>query len=152
MVELSAPKAKAKFIGNLVSDGGHRQNNQVLVNARNGALLEDVTGSHNWLSGGFGGVGRTRLDPTKNMFRWVDFSLFVSPTEHDYHLTPRAIGVATTCLSADAIELPEVLGMTKAESEMPLAWQYRHPAAKERRPLEKKLTLGAYARSPASRP
>ncbi len=39
VVELSAPKAKAVLLGNLLSDGGNRQQHQVLAVARGGASL-----------------------------------------------------------------------------------------------------------------
>ncbi len=147
VVELSAPKAKAALVGNLVSDDGREQNNQVLAIARNGAALRDLKGSHNWLSGGFGRAGGTGLDPATNVFRRAGFPLFVSPANDDYHLTPQAFRAATAPISVDAIELPAAPGVAKAEAEPPLTWQYRHPAAKEKRPAEKNLTLGAYARS-----
>jgi hypothetical protein len=148
VAELSAPKAKASLVGNLISDGGNRQSNQVLVRVRDGALLQGVTGNHNWLSGGFGRVGATQFDPATNVFRRADFPLFVNPAEHDYHLAPQAIIAATIRLSADAIELPKTPGLPEAEAEPPLAWQYHYPAAKETRPAGKGLTLGAYGRSP----
>jgi hypothetical protein len=147
LVELSAPGARAALLGNLVSDGGRVQNNQVLAIARGGAALRSLTGSHNWLSGGFNGVGGTGLDPATNIFRRADYPLFINPARHDYHLTPQALRAATTRLSAEAIELPETPGALRADVQPPLAWQYRHPAAKQKRPAESGLTLGAYARS-----
>ena len=61
VIDLSAPGAKVVLAGNLVSDGGMRQAHQVLANARNGARLQDVRGTYNWLSGGFDGAGGTAL-------------------------------------------------------------------------------------------
>ncbi len=69
VVDLSASRAKASLVGNLVSDGGVRQANQVVAVARNGATLEAVTGTYNWLSGGFGGAAGTGLDPKTNLSR-----------------------------------------------------------------------------------
>jgi hypothetical protein len=146
-VDLSAAKAKVNFIGNLVCDGGHRQSDQVLVMVRNGASMHGVAGRHNWLSGDFGRVHAAGFDAATNLFQRADFPLFVNPAKHDYHLAPRASVAAAIRLSADAIQLPEVPGATKVEAGLPLAWQYRHPAAKETRPTEKGLTIGAYARS-----
>jgi hypothetical protein len=147
VVDLSAPKAKTALLGNLVSDGGERQNNQVLVNARMGASLAGVTGGQNWLSGGFAPASGTKLDAASNVFRRADFPLFVGPAGHDYRLVPQAFPAATSRLSAEAIDLPPVPGVPKAEAELPLVWQYRHPAAREKRPVEHGLTLGAYARA-----
>ena len=151
VVDLSASKARAVLVGNLVSDGGERQSNQVLASARNGASLAAVSGGHNWLSGGFGPGSGTRLDPATNVFRRADFPLFVSLAKHDYHLAPQAFPIAATSLSAEAIEVPGVPGAPKTEVEPPLAWQYRHPAGREQRPAERALTLGAYARPSAPR-
>lgn len=103
VVDLSAPKAKAGFIGNLISDGGSRQNNQALVGNRAGALLQNVRGSYNWFSGGFGSNNETQLDPATNVFQRADFPLFINSAKHDYHLTSKAILVATSRLSRDAV-------------------------------------------------
>jgi len=148
VVDLSASQAKASLVGNLVSDGGVRQGNQVLAGVRNGATLQAVTGTHNWLSGRFGSAG-TGLDAKTNLCRRADFPLFVDPAQHDYRLTSAGLAAAGTPLSPAEINLPLVPGMRAEEAEAPLAWQYRHPASKEERPAEKGLTLGAYARSSA---
>jgi hypothetical protein len=146
LLDLSAPGSKAAWVGNLVCDGGSRQNRQVIASARNGARLQAVTGTHNWFSGDFGGTGGTGLDPATSVFRRADGPIFVNPEQHNYRLTPQIVKAAATPLSADKLEVPPVPGMPKAEVEAPLAWQYRHPASKEQRPAEKGLTLGAYAR------
>jgi len=148
VVDLSASRAKASLVGNLVSDGGVRQANQVVAVARNGATLEAVTGTYNWLSGGFGGAAGTGLDPRTNLLRRADYPLFANPAQHDYHLTSAALAMASTPLSPAKIKVPLPPGARAGEVEALLAWQYRHPASKERRPAEKHLTLGAYARLP----
>jgi len=43
---------------------------------------------------------------------------------------------------------PQLPGEQEAAKEPPLAWQYRHPAGREKRPPEDPLTLGAYASPP----
>ena len=153
VVDLSASEAKAILVGNLVSDGGVRQGNQALANARSGAKLSAITGTYNWLSGGFGGAVGASLDPKTNIFRRAEAALFANPTQHDYHLTSAACAAARTPLSPSTIIVPLPPGAPAGEIDALLAWQYRHPASKEKRPAEKGLTLGAYARSPgAQRP
>ena len=146
IVDLSASRVKASLMGNVVSDGGAGRANQVVAVARNGAALEGVTGTYNWFSGGFGGVAGTRLDLKTNLFRRADYPLFADPAQHDYHLTSAALAAASSPLLPSKIDLPLVPGVPAGDTETVLTWQYRHPASKERRPVEKGLTLGAYAR------
>jgi hypothetical protein len=149
VVDLSASKAHAALIGNLITDGGQRQNKQVLISVRNGASRRGVSGDNNWLSGGFTPAGAAEFDPATSVFKRADFRLFADAARHDFHLTPRAFPTATTRLSADAIELLSHLGTAQTATELALVWQYRHPASKEKRPPEERLTVGAYARTPA---
>jgi hypothetical protein len=145
VIELSAPKASARLVGNLVTDGGFRQNNQQVAGARAGATTQSVAGAHNWFSGGFAGAAGTRLDPRTNVFRRIDALLFVAPRDHDYRLAPSAGAMLRADLPATALELPPTPGRPAADAESPLAWQYRHPAAGEKRPADKRPALGAHA-------
>lgn len=145
VVDLSAAKAKAHLVGNLVSDGGRRQSGQVIGNFRNGATPQSLSGTPNWFDGDFGGVGRTSLDRDSNIFRRAGVPLFVNAAEHDYRLAPEVFGSASVALSIEDIRLPAIASKPEANNEYPLAWQYRHPLDKEKRPLEPRLTLGAYA-------
>ena len=79
VVDLSTPKAKASLIGNIVWDGGVKQSRQTVATVRNDAKLSDVTGTYNWFSGDFGGVGSTGLDAKTNLFRRADGPIFVNP-------------------------------------------------------------------------
>ncbi|NQT16701.1 MAG: right-handed parallel beta-helix repeat-containing protein, partial [Planctomycetes bacterium] len=145
VVELSSPLAKALLIGNLVSDGGIRQNNQKIAGVRHGAKVENVSGRFNWFSGGFEGVGQTRLDPDTTVFQRVA-AAFADPSRHDYRLTDDMTRLGRTRLSAEDLDIPWAPGMREEKERAPLAWQYRHPAGKEERRKEKTLTLGAYGR------
>jgi len=136
-----------------------RSNHQLLLLNQVGQLFSSSLELDHVLETGLGEIQRLLdafstsfwlLDPATNVFRRANFPLFVSPTNHDYRLISRAFRAATTRLPAVAIELPDVPGAPTAEVEPPLAWQYRHPAAKEKRPAQKSLTLGAYARSATS--
>lgn len=151
VVDLSAPKAKLLMVGNLVCDGGARQQGQKVAGARGGASLSNVGGMHNWFCGGFSGAAGVSLDLKTNVFQRVDVPLFVNPAAHDYHLRAEIAHRATTPLSARRLELPAPPGL--ATVEPPLTWQYRHPAGKEKRRESERLTLGAYGRNlPDRRP
>ncbi len=145
IVELSAPQAEARLVGNLVTDGGVRQNNQTIVRARNGAREQNLTGTYNWFSGGFSGVGSTGLDARTTTFRRVA-PVFADPSRHDYRLTDPMARRATSPLSADEIRVPPTPGVPPSRVEPPLVWQYRHPAERERRSDQERLTRGAYGR------
>jgi len=143
LVELSAAGAKAELLGNLITDGGVRQNYQQIVVARKGANSEAVTGEWNWFSGGFSSSG-TGLSPQTNRFERSTVAVFVDPAQHDYRLTSQAAKLAVTGLSLANLDVPRVPGMPYADVEPPLVWQYRHPAGKEKRPLTAKLACGAH--------
>jgi hypothetical protein len=145
VVELSAPKAKALLVGNLVCDGGVRQSGQVIGGFRGGALAQSLTGTHNWFSGDFRGIAGTGLDPKTTVLRRATGPLFVGAEQHNYRLTPEAAALAGVNISVDQISLPRLAGTDDAEQEPPLAWQYVHPLGREKRQPETRLTLGAYA-------
>jgi hypothetical protein len=96
--------------------------------SRNGATLEAVTGTYNWLSGGFGGAAGKGLDLRTNVFRRADYPLFANPAQHDYHLTSAALAMTSTPLSPARINVPPLPGVRAGDAEALLAWQYRHPA------------------------
>ena len=144
VVDLSAPKVKARLIGNLICDGGSKQNHQVVAEARAGATLESITGVNNWFGGDFRGNG-TKLDAGANRFERSTPDLFINPVAHDYHLARPAALVIPSPPAIDTLGLPIAPGMTEADAEPPLKWQYRHSAAREARPVGKGLIYGAIA-------
>ena len=149
LIDLSAPGAKARLVGNLVSNGGTRQAGQQIATVRNDAKLESVSGMHNWFSGDFTASAKALqpgLDALTNRLERAAFPLFRNPAKPDYSLTPEAAKMAVTPLSREKIELPPVPGRPAADTEPPLSWQYHHPAGKTKRPAEPQLTLGAYTR------
>ncbi len=144
VVELSAPKARAYLVGNLVSDGGIRQSRQTVAGARAGARLENVTGKGNWFSGDFAASATgTGLSSRDNTFRRIAHALFIDPQRHDYRLTPEAMGLATAQISFH-LDLPGVPGMLAADALEPLAWQYQHPAGKAPRSRRGPNVIGAF--------
>jgi hypothetical protein len=150
ILELSAPAAKAHLTSNLIV--GSSQSRQRLAAARFGARLQNITGSHNWLIGNFGTLTETGLDPKANVVRRTPVNLFVDPQANDYHLNAEAAAILKSHMSAVELEIPPMPGMTApvGVKEPPLAWQYHHPAGKEKRPAEKGLAPGAYARAAAT--
>ncbi len=143
VVELSAPKASAELVGNLIWDGGQRQNGQKLIAVRAGAVLENASGKQNRLGGMFAGLEGTALDGATNVIRRFDASPFAAPTQHDYRLLAAGARQLGTPLDAKQIPLPATPGATATDGDLPLAWQYRHPADKQRRETAATLTLGA---------
>jgi len=147
VVNLSAPGAKAQLVGNIVCDGGVKQSNQQIAGARGGAKEQNVTGQYNWFSGGFNGVGDTRLQRDSNLFRRVPGPFFVAPAEHNYRLTGEIVQKMNPRRPAAKLDFPAVPGVRPAQSALPLAWQYRHPAGREKRAAEKTPMLGAHGTS-----
>lgn len=143
VVDLSAPKAKAQLTGNVVWDGGRRQNGQKLIAARAGASLSSASGKHNRLGGLFAGLEGTALDLATNVIGRFDAPLFAAPDRHDYRLLPAAARQLGTPLTAKQIGLPATPGAAETMEDLPLAWQYRHPADRQRRASAATLTLGA---------
>ena len=133
IVELDAPKARAHFVGNIVWDGGAKQQGRLA--ASKGDLFA-VSGSHNWMSPSFD-YKETRLDRTKT---WSGADPgFADASKHDYR--PTAAGLADA--GPRDLKLPEGPGM---KCDPPLAWQYKHPASLEKRKSDRKPDLGAVER------
>ena len=142
VVTLSTSKAKARLVGNIITDGGVNQRGQTIAMVRNGANAANVTGTHNWFGRNFTIVRGTGMDMKANAFGKGAPPVFADAKKHDYRLADRSLRAFAAGLSASKIKLPSVPGRT--ESEPPLAWQYRHPAEGEKRPTEAKATVGAY--------
>ncbi len=146
VVELSAPKTSVQVTGNLIWDGGTRQNGQQLVAARAGASLNNAAGAHNRLGGLFAPLPGTGFDAATNAVRRFDAAPFVDPARHDYRLLPAAAEqLGAPALGVQRLSLPATPGTVEAASDGPLAWQYRHPADKQSRGSA--ATLGACGRA-----
>ncbi|MDP6379913.1 MAG: right-handed parallel beta-helix repeat-containing protein, partial [Phycisphaerae bacterium] len=113
VVELSAPKARAKFIGNIIYDGRAKQKNQTLTRARAGANPGNVTGTRNWLSAGFGNLAATSIDPRKNLVARSLRLPFVSPAKGDYRLGRPVRGIVNAGMAAKDIRVPAVPGASR---------------------------------------
>ena len=146
LVGLSAEGAKARLVGNLVSDGGVRQAAQQVAGIRGGAAMENVSGTRNWFSGGFSMPADARLDPGTNVFKRFAGVMFVDAPGHDYRVSRQAAGLTGKGPSAEEIQVPRTPGARAEEEERPLAWEYQHPAGKVERAVEESATLGAHSR------
>ncbi len=142
VVELSTSEAKAQLVGNVVASGT-RQAGQKVAGARNGAALSNVDGAANWFCGDFS-AKETRLDAPGNHFEAAS-DLFSGPHDNNYQLPPRAAQQMKVAYTAALFDLPPAPGLPLAAALRPLDWQYRHPAAREKRPAEDPVTAGAYA-------
>ena len=91
----------------------------------------------------FAGLEGTALDPATNVIRRFEAPPFAAPSQHDYRLLPAAARQLGTPLGAKQLQLPATPGAADAVGDLPLAWQYRHPAAKQPRETAAALTLGA---------
>ena len=132
VVDLSAAKAKARLVGNFVSDGGQRQAGQTAAAVRNGASLQEVTGEHNWWSGDFATGARGLGLGESNRFERLTGQVFAAAATGDYRLTAdvaRMLAIAP----AHPLGLPAVPGMAAGDAIEPLARQYRHPAGESPR-------------------
>jgi hypothetical protein len=147
VVELSAPGAKAELIGNIVWDAGRRQNGQRLIAVRAGARLENASGGYNRLAGLFEALNGTSLDAASNPIQRFDASPLADPAQHDFRVLPAAAGQLAAPTAALQAPLPATPGAVQTKAEPPLAWQYRHPADKQKREAVAGMVLGAGGRA-----
>jgi hypothetical protein len=145
VVELSAPKAKAELVGNLISNSGAKQSGQQVASVRGGAEIRNLSGRENFFAGGFVLPKDAAIKPENNLLRPAKSPPFVNPAKQDYHLTKEAQRTARTALTLKQLEIPPIL--SDFETPTPLDWQYRHPADKEKRIQEDKLNFGAYGKT-----
>jgi hypothetical protein len=89
VVELSTAKAKARLVGNFIGDGGHRQAQQTVAAARDGARLQEVTGVHKQFSGDFTAHARRLGLGRSNRFDRLNAEAFAAPALGDYRPTVR---------------------------------------------------------------
>ncbi len=144
VVDLSTPKAKARLIGNLVTDGGRRQANQTVLKVTKGAKPENASGEWNVFGGDFHVLSEAAFDSKKNLFRRFDEPLFMDPGGNDYRLRPGPAGTLAIDTARVKLQLPDFPGGDAEVFSTPLAWQYVHPAASEARRSGSKVTLGAH--------
>ncbi|MBN8458014.1 MAG: hypothetical protein J0M04_09250 [Verrucomicrobia bacterium] len=124
-VDLSAPGARVRLVGNIVADGGSGQRRMVLVAARNGADLTNCIGTENRLAAGFDplppGVSRAANPATAVM------GMFADPGRGDYHPNDAAAPLTKgKDLGIAKLPIPAVCGMR--DGKFALVWEYQAPA------------------------
>jgi hypothetical protein len=144
VVELSTPGAKARLIGNLVTDGGRRQANQRVLAVRGGAKPENASAPYNLFSGGFSAPEGADFDATANRFERFAGPLFRDAERHDYRMRLEFAVRLTSGIRAAKIELPAFPGAEQGAFGQPLQWQYVHPAQKQPRATGADPIAGAY--------
>ena len=145
VVDLSAAGAHARFVNNIVSDGGSGQKRMVLVDARRGgADVANASGTHNWLSPGFAPLG-AGFPAGENIFE-AGRPPFADPKQGDFRLASKDAKLAGTGLTLDKVGIPEA-SIPKLEGgksgKFSLDWEYKACADAEPR-KDKATTLGAY--------
>jgi hypothetical protein len=139
VLQLSAANAGAELIGNLICGAGAARSAQKLVAATAAGDPQLVRGSDNWFGNGFADPGNTGIAVSRNHFGARVAAPFAAPAAHDYRpnaqFPKRSRGAAT-------LSLP-IGGTDGSELEVPLLWQYLHPAAAGRRPQPERPTVGA---------
>ena len=121
VLDLSAPGASANLVGNLISDNG-AGGAHTLVNARNGASLDRVTGNSNWLAYGFTDLPTLRHTTIADRGATITFA---DPRNGDY--TPTSGAMTVSVLEALALR------------------QYKHPLTTTIRSDTDHRTVGAFA-------
>lgn len=144
VVELSTPKAHARLVGNLVTNGGRRQANQTILKVRNGASPKNASGEWNVFSGDFHVPPEAAFDSKKNLFRRFDGPAFIDPEGHNYRLRPGPAQSLTIDTERVKLQLPDFPGGDADTFGKPLTWQYVHPAESEARSSSPRVTIGAY--------
>jgi hypothetical protein len=130
VVDLSAAKAKAHFVNNIIYDGGHAAGGQVLVSLRNGADREGVTGEQNWFSSRFSPESITSAG--NHMLGGLSAGPvalpFADAAKGDYRLV-KDMGAGLPAAKIKVPAPPKVPGEPlKAAPEPPLlGWQYKRP-------------------------
>jgi hypothetical protein len=120
VVDLSAPKAKARLVNNLLWNGGGGP--MQVARVRNGAQEAGIAGSHNWAPRGVQAALGAKFT-TGSSPRLAD----------DFRLTAPVDGIVDAGLSWAEI------GLGGAGPR-----QYLHPAADEQRPEKGAPDVGAY--------
>lgn len=139
VVELSAAKAKAVFLGNFVCDSGMVQSGQTVVEGRAPGKESNASGVYNWFDRGFIKPGETELSPRDNYYGNHITDPFINPAAHNFRLVNQ-IRKGARIKDSD---IPAWPGVTSLR-EFPLEWQYAHPASRQKRPREVKPAIGAY--------
>jgi hypothetical protein len=144
VVDLSSGSAGARFYNNLVDDGGKNQKGQALVEATRAGGLLNVSGSHNWFSGGFMNFP-AGFSPKDNVVAIGTRPMFLNQAKGDYRLIRREQFIVDAGLAWDKIDLAEATAKPGEKKKFTAPWQYKHPAQTEPRVDKGAPDIGAYA-------
>ena len=106
VVELSADRADANLLGNLVWGAGARRRGQRIARFRNGAAPAGLRGVYNAFGRAFGVPDGAGLHRAKNAFSLPAKGLFVAPGERDYRLAGRHAGKLLSPIAAGQVRVP----------------------------------------------
>lgn len=138
VVQLSAPGVRVRLFNNLVTDGGARQNGQVLVNAQ-AAGAAAVKGAGNWIAAGFGGAGLDALGLESTFLARRDLApSFAKPEAGDYRWVRK-----DASFSDHGVPLPQDVA-TSMEAKL---LEYQPTLGSRPRPIEGRPDPGAYEAS-----
>jgi len=144
VADLSAAKAGAKLVNNIIWDGGSGQRNQELVKLSKAAGADGVSGSGNWLSGGFKTPQALRLEASF-IAKPGQAPPFVDPVRRDFHLKSADPSVVAAGVPWAKIALPTIPGAAETNSPRVLE-EYKAPLSTQPRPgfrPDAKADLGA---------
>jgi hypothetical protein len=122
VVDLSAPGAGVSFTNCLVVDPTGSANGQVLVNARNGALMSNAAGHYMWMSSGFSSPAGGTFD---HVIIGAAGSLprFMDAASGNYALKDSAAGIVDAGMDYALISLPQqVSGRQLVAFQVPLGY------------------------------
>jgi hypothetical protein len=108
VVDLSAPGAGVNFTNTIITVPSGTQSGQVLVNARNGALLANAAGHYLWMSSGFSAPAGGTFDHVTIGASGV-VPAFANAAAGNYGLADSAIGIVDAGLDYASITLPQSL-------------------------------------------
>lgn len=122
VVDLSAPGAGVSFTNMIVTVLSGSQSGQVLVNARNGALMSNAAGHYLWMSHGFSAPAGGTFDHVTIGASGV-VPKFDSAAIGDYGLKDSAAGIVDAGQDYAAISLPQSLaGRQLVAFQVPLGF------------------------------
>ena len=122
VVDLSAPGAGVSFTNCLVLDPTGTTNGQVLVNARNGAVMSNASGHYMWMSSGFSAPAGGTFDHVA-IGAAGSLPRFMDAASGNYALKDSAAGIVDAGLDYASISLPQqVAGRQLVAFQVPLGF------------------------------
>ncbi|HUI92420.1 MAG TPA: right-handed parallel beta-helix repeat-containing protein [Chitinivibrionales bacterium] len=122
VVDLSAPSAGVSFTNTIVTVPSGTQSGQVLVNARNGAVMTNAAGRYMWMSSGFSAPAGGTFDHISIGAAGI-VPKFTNAAVGDYSLADSEAGIVDAGLDYASITLPQSLaGRQPVAFQVPLGF------------------------------